>query len=303
MITSVFKKSKPINFTFVSLSVLLAVLLGYFKYNVSGGFGESSIVFFTSIFTVLVLYFIVSKNKLSVDCNYEIVLFGLFLLALPQVLQDVYVVIANLLILLAIRRILSLRSQKNVIKKVFDASLLIALASLFSFWTILFFPVVFFGLFLYSHRRVHYWLVPFLGFAAVLIIVMCSSGIFKDDFFAFIQIPTKVSFNYNSYNHLQFIVFITLLLSFSIWSSIFFLKAIKIKKKESKIAYKIIVIISVLAFVVMLISPEKNGSEFLFLIAPVVVLISSYIEVIDDKWFKELFVFMLIVIPFVLLIL
>ena len=50
-------------------------------------------------------------------------------------------------------------------------------------------------------------------------------------------------------------------------------------------------------------APQKNGSELLFLFAPLAVIITNYIETIEEKWFKELFLGLLVVIPIVLLVL
>ena len=99
MITTIFSKSKPINFLIVFSITLIACLLLPFKYPnvvvqepviwVLGG------VFLIAFLSILVLDFIVSKNLLSQQNNYEILLFALFFLAIPQAFLDYKIVVSN----------------------------------------------------------------------------------------------------------------------------------------------------------------------------------------------------------------
>ena len=94
-----------------------------------------------------------------------------------------------------------------------------------------------------------------------------------------------------------------MLLSFGVWASIFYVKILNKKKKALRPSFKIIFMMVVIAFVIIVLAPQKNGSEFLFLFAPLSVIIANYIESIKDKWFKESFFAILIVVPFILLVL
>ena len=307
MITSFFSKSKPINFLIVFFISFVALLTAVFKYE-SGGFTmervvKLALVFGVSYLSILVVDFIVTKNALTRKSNYEILLYSLFLLLVPQVFMSQEVLISNLLILLALRRIVSIRSQKEVIKKLFDAGVLVALASLIYFWAILFFVVILLALLFFSEQRLKSWFVPFLGVFAVIIVVIGVSVIFNDTYFGYLNITPQVDFDLSHYNSIQFIVAITVLLSFGLWSSIFYLKDLKTKTGTYKPTYKVIFVSCIVASAILIIAPNKNGSEFVFLFAPLSVVITNYIETIEDKWFKDLFVIVLFVIPFVLLVL
>jgi hypothetical protein len=50
-------------------------------------------------------------------------------------------------------------------------------------------------------------------------------------------------------------------------------------------------------------APKKDGSEFLFMFGPLSIIIANYIEIIEEKWFKEVFLAILILVPFILLLL
>lgn len=252
-------------------------------------------------FTVLVLKFNVDKNNLSLKYNYEILLFSLFLFLIPQTTTNTFIVLSNGFILLALNKILSMHSKKKIKKKLFDASILIGIASLFHFWSLLFFVILFVAILYYAEVEIKNWVVPFLGVFTVYIITTASLLIINEDFFNIDTLLPRVSFDLTQYNSLSYIISITMLVSFGVWSSLFYLKAIRKKKRIYRPSYKIIFAASIIAAFIVIISPEKNGSEFLFLFAPLTIIITNYIETIDDKWFKELFIFCMIIIPFVLL--
>ncbi|MEJ6791704.1 MAG: DUF6427 family protein [Lacinutrix sp.] len=307
MITSVFRKSKPINFLIVFSLCLLALFVAVHKHT-NFNLNTLNVFKLTSIFiccflSVLLVDFIVSKNSLSQKGNAEVLLFSVFLLTIPQVFIDFEIVFSNFLVLLALRRIVSLRTQKEHVKKLFDAGFLIGLATLFYFWSILFFVLIFTALLFYAESEIKKWIVPFVGLIAIVIISVGFSLIYNDDFLTTLNINPLVGFNFTAYNSVQFIVAITVLLSFGLWSSLFYLRDIKKKMKTYRPSYKVIFVACLVATIVIAIAPKKDGSEFLFLFAPLSIIISNYIETIEERWFKESFVLLLLAIPFILLLL
>jgi len=307
MITSIFSKSKPINFLIVFFISLLAFFVAILKFDeteLSAGYiVKLNLVFLSCYFSILITDFIVSKNYLSQKSNYEVFFFSLFLLLFPKVFLQIDIILANLFLLLALRRLLSLRSQKEFIKKLYDASFLIGIATLFYFWSILFVFIIFVTLFFHSKNKIEHWFVPILGLLTVGIVGSACSVIFNNDFFSILNISSEVGFDYSHYNSAQFIASITLLFSFGIWSSVYYLQSIKKKKKVLRATYKIVFATSCIAFLVILLSPVKDGSEFLFLFAPLAIIITNYAEMIKEKWFKEIFILLIVITPFILLML
>ena len=307
MITSFFNKSKPINFVIVFFVTLLAFLVARAELTnevFSTEFFLSQVSLFLIAFvSILLLNFIVSKNSLTKKNNYEILLFSVFLLAMTKTTINSDILWSNFFVLLGLRRIVSIRSQRDVKKKLFDAAFWIAIASLFYFWSILFFILIVLSLVLYSDKNIRHWIVPFLGVATVFVISVGASVVLYDSFFGVFNTSFKISYDFSSYNSAEYLIAITLLISFGIWSSIFYLQNIKKKKKAFRASFKTIILAAVLAFFIVLIAPQKTGSEFLFLFAPLAIIITNYIEIIQEKWFKEIFVSILIIAPFLLLML
>jgi hypothetical protein len=307
MITSIFSKSKPINFIIVFFVTLLTFIVANLKQieepiNMAFILKQMAL-FFVCFISILVLNFIVEKNNLTQKNNYETLLLSLFLLTISQVVSNENILYANFFVLLGLRRIISLRTQTNVKKKLFDAAFWITIASFFFFWAILFLLLIFITLLFYTNNKVRHWLIPFVGMATVLLIAVCISVILNNTFLGIFDSFKGVSYDFSSYNSPQFIIAITMLFSFGIWASIFFIKNIKHKKKALRPSFKTILITVIIAFVIIVLAPKKNGSEFLFLLAPLAIIITNYIETIQDKWFKELFLFVIIALPFVLLLL
>ncbi|MBJ6368181.1 DUF6427 family protein [Snuella sedimenti] len=305
MITSIFSKSKPINFIVVFFIVLLAFLIARVQLvneaiTIGLVFKELGLLF-VCLGSVLLLNFIVSKNSLTRFGNYEILLFSLFLLALPQSTGDANILLANFFVLLAIRRIISLRSQLHVRKKLFDTAFWIAIASLFYFWALLFFILIPITLLLYTDNKIKHWIIPFVGVVTVFVICVSISIVWNGSFFGiFVNLP-EWSYDFKNYNTLKFLLFITTLFSFGLWSSLFYIKNLKQKKKAFRPSFTVVIIAAVIATAIIVLAPEKNGSEFLFLFAPSAVIITNYIETIEETWFKELFLAILFLVPFVLL--
>ena len=166
MIASFFSQSKPIHF--VITSVVLLLIFVATKYVDSGvdlsalEFIKQSGLFGVCLFSLFVLDFFVSKNNLTKKNSYKLLLFVLFFALIPETLLHSRILVANLFILLAIRRIISIRSKKAVKKKLFDASFWISIATLFYFWSILFFGLVISALIVFVIVDLKNWIIPLI---------------------------------------------------------------------------------------------------------------------------------------------
>ncbi|TWO33965.1 hypothetical protein E1J38_004095 [Seonamhaeicola sediminis] len=307
MITSIFSKSKPVNFIIVFFIMFLAFIIArveLIKESLSVLYVAKQLgLLLTCYFTILLLNFIVSKNSLTKLNNYEILLFSLFLLLIPSTTINANILFANFFMILGLRRIMSLRSQRNEKRKLFDAAFWIAVASLFFFWAILFFVLILLALMLYTDNNIRHWIIPFIGVVTVIVISIGVSVVCYDSFFEVLNISPTSSYDFSRYNSIMYLVSITTLLSFGAWSSVFYLQNIKKQKRAYRASFKIIILAGVISFIIVLQAPDKSGSEFLFLFAPLSIIITNYIETIKEKWFKEVFLSLLAVLPLVLLVL
>jgi hypothetical protein len=112
-----------------------------------------------------------------------------------------------------------------------------------------------------------------------------------------------MSFDFTPLNSKRIIIAGTLLLSYGTWASFYYLKNIKHQLKRYRPSFFIIILSALIALLIILVSPHKNGSEFIFLIAPLAIIMSNYLEIIPEKWFKESLILVLLLVSVVNLML
>ena len=226
-------------------------------------------------------------------------LFGLF----PDAMKHTDLLVASLFIVFALRRLISLHSNLHIKKKLFDAAFWIALAALFYFWSILFFALVIVALIYHSQNDFKNVIIPFIGVAAVFMLLLVYNIIVYDVYLKPSNFKRYASLDFTSYNSKDNILKFTVLFTSYIWTLVYFFKNLPDKNKKLKPSYFLIAWASIIAILVAIIAPLKNGSEFLFLFAPFSIIMANYIEVISERWFKEVFVALLLLAPIVSLLL
>jgi len=305
MITSIFSKSKPINFIIVVAYVVLVFVItnhdSLFS-NFNSALTTSSKLLIT-LFLIFLLDFIISKNSLSKKNSYAIMTFGLLFGMFPETMKNSDLLLSNLFILFALRRLISLHSKLNIKKKLFDAAFWIALATLFYFWSMLFFALVIVALIYYSQNDIKNVIIPFVGLVAMAVLLMTYNVIFHDVFIRPSNFQRYASIDYTAYNSKQSVIKLTVLFTSFVWILIYYFRTLADKNKKLRPSYLLIAWASIIAILIAIISPTKNGSEFLFLFAPFSIIMANYIEVIYERWFKEVFVVMLIITPIITLLL
>ncbi len=301
MITRFFSTSKPIHFVIVILFTFLVFMFTRIN-NLEGSVSLISILeqlgyYIVVLISLFVLDFLVNKNNLTKKNNFKLLLFGLFLIILPITFQINNILISNLFVLLALRRIISLRTNLSVKKKLFDAAFWIGIASLFYFWAILFFPLIIVALLVYSLAYLKNWIIPFVGLLTVAIITISYLILMNDSFGNLATVYQSTSFDFTNYNNLDFIIGISILASLGIWSLFFYIKNLKEKTKRRRPSHSIIINSILVGAIIILIAPNKDGSEIIFIFAPLSIIMSNYLESIKEKWFAEVFIWILILTP------
>ena len=300
MISSFFSKAKPIHLLVMS-AMLLVVFVVTKMSTITEVFSvelflKQAFLFGVCLASLFVLDFFASKNNLTKKNSYKILMFGLFVAVLPETLLNSKLLIANLFILLALRRIISLRSRKDIKKKLFDATLWISLATLLFFWASLFYILIFLALLLHSLVDVKNWIIPLVGILCVAVITASYMIVMGIDFEPYLQGFFDVSFDFTPLNSKRIIIATTILLSYGVWASFYFMKNIKHQLKTYKPSFILVILSSLIALLIILVSPYKDGSEFIFLFAPLSIMMSNYLEIIPEKWFKESLIIVLMLV-------
>ena len=307
MITRFFSTSKPIHLVLVTIALLiLFVLVRFHSIGLEFGFTiilKELAVFMLLFSAVAVFAFFVSKNGLTMHNGYKLLFYTLLIFILPETLLNSQVLLANLFIILALRRLFSLKNNLRIKKKLFDAGFWIGLSTLIYFGSLLYFGLIFVAILLLTVSKINNWIVPFLGLLSVTVIAMSYLVITEGSFdgaLDFIQAP---NYDFSAYNDVKFIISLTVLLSFSLWAMFFYARSFGDKLKAERSSHHLVLFTFIIALILVVISPVKDGSEFIFLFPAVAIIMSNYVESLTEKWFGELFVWALIITPVLRLVL
>ncbi|MES2573298.1 MAG: DUF6427 family protein [Bacteroidota bacterium] len=282
MITSVFKKSTPINL----ILVVFLMLVFFFLYQIQDlSWTNSSVLIFKTIGLFFILLgsifitdFISKKNGLSKDSSYTIFFYSLFLLFFPSVLNNFNLIVSNFFILLALRRLISLQSLKASREKIFDASLWIFVATLFHFWSILYILLVFISIVFHVAKDYRNWFLPFIAFFTVGIIASLFAAIFDMSIIEFVNSHATTNFKLdyftNNYENGAFSIYITIALFFVISM----LGSLSNRPLLLHSSYKKIISSFFIGIVIFAVSANKSNDLLMFTFAPLAMMATSHIE-------------------------
>lgn len=306
MLTSFFGKSKPINFLLTGLYIFVGFLFYLFLHGLPEGtsvpWWEHLIVLGGCVFTILLLDFILRKNTLTLSNNYAIFLFTGFLVMLPAIFSEKNLVIANVLILLSLRRTFSLSSPKNTNIKILDASLWISLASLFYFWSLLVFIILYVAILKNKTVRFRHLLIPPIGFTAMFVLTTTFYYLKDDSFDWFFEWITAIGLNFSAYNSLSLLLPVALLATLIIWTGISRVSRLPNIPKKDRTNYKLVFYAVYVAVGMALLIPTKTGAELIFVLAPAAIMIANYLEQMDEFWFREILLWVVLLLPILLLV-
>lgn len=298
MIASVFKKSTPLNY---ALTVFL-VLFFFFIYQIQDtSWIASGVLLLKKAFTFLVVLasifltsFIGKRNGLTKNSSYTAIFFLLLLLFFPTILNNLNILLANFFILLALRRLISLQSMKASKEKIFDASLWIFVASMFSFWSILFLILVFISVIFHVSRDYTNWVLPFIAFIAVAIFFAFFTSFFGINILDYwhqnTQIDIAIDYFTNTNQNIAFSIYVSVALFF-VFSMFITLSH---RPSITQTSYKKIVASFFIGVIVFVLSANKSSDFLLLTIAPLAILASAHLEYLQTK-FKQEMVFIAVV--------
>ncbi|MEL4307069.1 DUF6427 family protein [Joostella sp. CR20] len=307
MISSIFERTNPINFIILCIYTSLFLVGSYFFYT-DEPFSQTAIFnLFQSlsitIASLFIIDFINRKNFLTKSNSFTLLFFVLLNCLFPKLFGETNIIIANLFVLLSFRRLVSIRSNKDVEIKIFDASLWIFVATLFYSWSLLFILLVFASIILYKKNDYRNSLIPFVTLLIVLIIVFTTCYLTDnlEKFYSFFIFSAE--FDFEKYTQMRFIVPIIFMVIMGIWSTIAFFLRKQNKSFVTRVPGILIMIMLVIATLIALISENNNMSELIFLLFPLSVILAKCVENIQKVWLKEAFIWAFIVVPYVVLFL
>ena len=308
MIATFFTKSNPTHyaFAFIYLLGLFVVNLNYNFFN----FLIGSLVLLLLLLAVLLSKFIISKNSLTKKNNYGMIAICFFIgLFMPQVLVFDDILIANVFLLLAVRKTYSIRTPISINKKVFDASFWILISSAFYTPALYFSILLFIALTLYSHFNLKNIAVIISAVISAttflyLLEIISSGYLHPIDFtnILFFDIPSLdyISSFYETIYKFKWSIKLIILFSFLTPLTLIFLWNRVIKTNERRRTTTLVFLTLILSIIIFI--NDLNTNAFIFLLFPLIIIFTSYVEQSKMTIVTNLVLSISIIAPYVLIL-
>ena len=307
MLANFFGKSNPVNFI-----VIFSIFLGFYLTNSISSISLATLNFSLVLEYILMLIFflvfffffnfILSKNKLTLYNSYGFLIFVLLFGFFPDTMSSRHELFLNILVLIYLRRVYSLRSGKDVYKKIFDSGFWLGVLFLVAPKTVLFGILLFLSIWLFQKINFRTLLIPCLGFLAP---VLCYVAYF----FWFDQTEEFIAsfFWYANYNFELFTdssIFIpTIVLGTLVLISILVKTPKVISISGNYRNYWILILFNLfIAITILLIQNTLNESQLILLFFPISVILTNWLESIQKPFLKNIFIAALLCTPIILFI-
>lgn len=300
MIANFFSKSKPVHiFNLVVLLFLYYTISFIFINNevISGwDFAKNISFFFLQIIGLIIVNFIINKNNLTHDNLYALLLFVLLLGSFPEALFANKIILANLVLLISYRKIYSIKSGHNTTRKLFDAGFWIGIATLIYPLSIFYIALVFVAIIIYEKSYFKNLLIPIIGLATPLFLFFTYVFYF-DKLELFLNLfQYNLSFDFSAYNKLSNLLPITFLITITLWSLVVVTPKIILVSNTLRMSWNVLINQLLIAALVVILSPNKNGSELFFVIFPCAIIITNFLQKSQSSNFKNLILYLFLLI-------
>ena len=295
MLSKYFENTKPITFIIVLLALLIGD--GLYQFQIlqrplgeGAYFISSSISFGLFLFSLILLHQIDRWNELTQTKNiYSIAFFSILVVLFPTLFDNMKLVGANLLIIIALWRVLTLKTGEEIPQQLLDTSLLIICASLLHPWISLLF---------YGAEKRRYWFIPLL---ALLVITLLGGAILLvlqmpfpfDSYYTLVSNDIAHLLQLPSYPIATTVALVSLVLLFLVSVGVYYFRS----------TYHSISSIVVVQFLWVGLLVAFLSKEVIYIFAPIAILFALYIEKIRLWWLKETVLWILLSLPATILLL
>ncbi|WP_324024708.1 DUF6427 family protein [Maribacter sp. BPC-D8] len=306
MISSIFEKTKPVNFIILLVFLFLfywSVQFYLFDLSMSNVEIAPSIGILTILlFSVFIVDFVVKRNKLTSTNSFAILFFTLLFVVFPETLGDNNAIFTSFFLLLAMRRLLSIKSLKNIKLKIFDAGLWICISSVFYEWALLYLFLVFAAIYIYEPKNIRNWLVILsVGFCFFMILYGILVLLDKPDF---ILEHYDFAINYDAIFPIKWWTSLKMTLYALFNMALAFSAFVHLSKSGvgKVIVMRLIAFSFVIGLVVNVLVTSENNNAVMITFFPSVIFIVNYLESIKKPKLLELILVSSILVPIIVFV-
>lgn len=300
MIANFFNKTKPATIFSIAALLFIYYFTATFLFH-SAAFSILFLVkrisfFFFIALLLLIVNFIVKKNKLTKDNSYALLLMVFLLGTFTETMFSYTIVLANMALLLGFRKIYSLRSGVDTKLKLFDACFWIGIATLLYSWSIFYILLVYVGMIIHQKLTVKNLFIPIVGFVVPILIYFTYCLYFENAAFFYSSFNYEINLDFSSYTSLKLLVPVIFLSMILLWSLVKITPKVVSVRNNFKFSWDVLINHLLISAVIVILAPTKNGSELFFLIFPSAVIISNLMHLIKSKIFRNLILYLFLMI-------
>ncbi|WP_353150849.1 hypothetical protein [Flavobacterium sp.] len=206
-------------------------------------------------------------------------------------------VLSNVFLLLALRRLISLKTLISSQGKIFDASFWIFISAIFHFWSVLYIILVFISIVFHFGKEYKNWVLPFVSFFCVWILYIATSLILYDNY-SINKSVYQVDFNFFDFKD----VYQNMALSLFVSISVLFFASQTIdyqnKPLNMQSSYKQVYFAFLLALGIYVFSANKSNDLLIYTFAPLSILGANMFEKMENSIYKEVSLYLLLGVGF-----
>ncbi len=298
MLARFFQKSKPIGF--ISLLFLLFFYIIFYRYQSPDATG--SLLFIIKSIGVFLFYagilllvdFIIYKNHLTATTYYALFVFVILIGLFPDVLSFSKISISNFFLLIAIRRLYSLQTRKDIILKLFDSGLYMGVAFLLYPTSLVFILLIYSSYFIYINIYNKNLLVPIIGL--ITPIFLTFTYFFISDDVAQFKTLTEINihFAFDKFKHPEIFIPLVIILGLSLMALIKNMSVRQNLDNQRKKGFLLVFLNLIIALFVILINNLELENSIVFLFYPIAVLLGNFLYYTRKSWVQELWFYFLL---------
>ena len=303
MLYSIFSKSKPINFVILSSLLFILFVANNALLQTATRIWVLLVGLLVLLFGVFLVDFICKKNNLTKNNTLAPLLFILFIASFPHIFIDIKAMISGILVLIAIRRMISLRTQNNIVQKVFDASFWILVASLFNEWALLFFAALYGIVLIYKISALRSFLTPLV--ACIVVGILCFTYAYALDKMYLFEEVFQFSIDRGFLQSVQTSQIVTmgiLTLITAVAVLYYFIKTQKQKGVKRETSFSVLLLL-LISLIVTVLGTKENSRSLVFMAFPASVVYANLLQRLPKRWMQEALIIVSMTVPVTMLVL
>jgi hypothetical protein len=303
MLANFFGKTDPINFIII-FTLFLCYATAQFFLGLSA---FNSPLWLGSVLVLYVLLFfffnfVLGKNKLTLYNSYGFLFFVLLFGIFPFVIFDRYELMVNLILLIMLRRVYSLRTPKSIYKKMFDSGFWLAILFILDPFSVVFGLLIFSSILLFQKFNLKATFSPIIGFIAPMICYF-TYCYWMDDIDSFAQLFVwYTDYDFSFYTTAKVRIPMIIVGAIALLSILFKTPKVLLVSGNYRKFWTLVILNLLVSIVFILITKNRNGAELMCAFFPTAVILTNGIEGFSKELYRDLVLGFFVLTPIVIFI-